>query len=407
MPAGKQTKAAALFLFDNSDGSVPLASVIRDTSGNLYGSTAFGGSSANTCMGRGCGVVYKLTKGSSGWTQSFLYKFTGGADGGNPWSVTLFRDSAGNLYGTAIDSGNQYSGCGNPDGRWGSGCGTVYKIDPSGNFSVIYAFKGPPDADSPLAGVIADPNGNLYGTTNYGGQYGYGTVYEIDTKGQEAILHSFSGGADGWRPQTALVRDRQGNLYGTTYGNSGYSGGCYGYSCGVIFKLHKGRKTWNFRTLYTFTGGADAAQPNTPILDAAGNMYGTTVDGPSGTLTGTIWELSHSGTFATLYRFTGGADGGQPLRGQALLRDSKGNLYGTAATGGINYFGTAWELNTRHHLKVLYSFGQARLYGVGTTPFSGLVTDSTGDLYGTASHGGAYGTYGGFGTVFELIHAIH
>jgi uncharacterized repeat protein (TIGR03803 family) len=186
----------------------------------------------------------------------------------------VVRDSVGNLYGTTNYGGDL--GCYSPDG-----CGTVFKIDRTGKESVLHAFTGASDGAFPKGALIRDSEGNLYGTTYEGGNEscgpGCGVVFQLNPAGKEIILHSFTGPPDGKWPdgQTAgpgLVRDAAGNLYGTTQ-FGGAAGGCYGDGCGTIFKLDaSGHET----VLYSFTGGADGSVPQDLILDAAGNLYGTT-----------------------------------------------------------------------------------------------------------------------------------
>src|ERR1039457_2108774 len=274
-----------------ADGGYPYAGVIRDSAGNLYGTTYYGG-------GANAGVVYKLdTTGH----ETVLYSFTAGADGGNPYAGVI-RDSAGNLYGTTY-----YGGTAN--------AGVVYKLDSTGQETVLYTFTAWPDGAYPQAGVIRDSAGNLYGTTYQGGTGGAGTVYEVDTTGHEVVLYSFPAEASGGFPHAGVIRDSAGNLYGTTY----FRGRA---NAGVVYKLDT---TGNETVLYSFTGGADGGAPYAGVIrDPAGNLYGTTYYGGAAADT--------AGHETVLYSFTGGADGGQPAAG--VIRDSAGNLYGTTYYGG-------------------------------------------------------------------------
>jgi uncharacterized repeat protein (TIGR03803 family) len=191
--AGHQT---VLYSFTGgADGASPYAGVIRDSAGNLYGTTVEGGAPGG-CYGSGCGVVFKVDPAGH---ETVLHRFTGGSDGGLP-QAGVIRDSAGNLYGTTSS--------------FGTG-GAVYKLDPTGHATVLYSFTGA-DGSQPYAGVIRDSAGNLYGTTYFGGAAGLGVVYELDTAGHEAVLHSFTGGADGGKPLAGLFRGPAGNLFGTT-----------------------------------------------------------------------------------------------------------------------------------------------------------------------------------------------
>jgi uncharacterized repeat protein (TIGR03803 family) len=221
-PAGKET---VLYSFSGgADGSYPAAGVIRDSAGNLYGTTQYGGT--------GAGVVYQLD--SSGH-QTVLHTFTGGADGGLP-SAGVIRDSeTGNLYGTTTSGG--------------SGAGVIYQLDSSGHETVLYTFTGGADGGQPIAGVIRDSAGNLFGTTSSGGM-GAGVVFQLQSNNHERVLYTFTGGADGGRPFAGVIQDSAGDLYGTAI--SGGSG------AGVVFKLDK---THHQTVLYSFTGGSDGGGP--------------------------------------------------------------------------------------------------------------------------------------------------
>jgi uncharacterized repeat protein (TIGR03803 family) len=186
------------------DGRRPAAGLMRDAAGNLYGTTIFGGAS-------NAGTVFKLDVDGN---ETVLHSF-GGTDGESPYAG-LIGDAAGNLYGTTLYGGASF--------------GTVFKLDAGGNETVLHTFTGAPDGASPSAGLISDATGNLYGTTGLGGLYGWGTVFKLDPAGNETVLHSFTSGEDGAVPWGGLIRDAQGGLYGTTY-----YGGAYG--AGTVFKI--------------------------------------------------------------------------------------------------------------------------------------------------------------------------
>ena len=212
------------------DGRSPKASLIRDSAGNLYGTAEFGGWFGGKCTD-GCGVVFKLD--SSG-TQTVLHRFGGGKNGAFP-VASLIRDAAGNLYGTTNAGGTHPC-------KSGIGCGTVFKVSKTCKHTVLYNFAGLPDGEGPTAALTRDAAGNLYGTTELGGDsgcvvspLGCGTVFEL-AKGQDTVLYSFSGGADGAMPEAGLLRDPAGNFYGTT--SSGGTAGCSkNLGCGVVFKI--------------------------------------------------------------------------------------------------------------------------------------------------------------------------
>ena len=236
----------------------------------------------------------------------------------------VIRDSAGNLYGTTT-----YGGA--------LGAGVVYKLNASSNETVLYSFTGGADGKSPYAGVIRDSAGNLYGTTYWGGMYTYGVVYKLDRFGKETVLHSFMGGQP--QPYAGVIRDSAGNLYGTSE-SGGDLAGCNGDGCGVVYKLDT---AGNYTVLYSFTGGADGSNPNAGVIrDSAANLYGTTPNGGTANA-GVVYKLDTAGNYTVLYSFTGGADGSNPNAG--VIRDLAGNLYGTTTWGGASLFGVVFKLN--------------------------------------------------------------
>jgi len=249
-----------------TDGAEPYAGVVMDAAGNLYGSTDFGGNlNCNEWEGFGCGTVFKLNKADD---ETVLYSFGGAPDGAKPYAGVVMG-AAGNLYSTTFNGGNVT--CANT-----SGCGTVFMLDITGKEKVLYNFSGAPDGANPEAGVVMDAAGNLYGTTFFGGASGDGTVFKLDTAGKETVLYSFSGTPDGANPVGGLVMDVAGNLYSTTF-NGGNVTCTNASGCGTVFKLDT---TGNETLLYMFSGGADGAYPpGGLVMDAAGNLYGTTFVG--------------------------------------------------------------------------------------------------------------------------------
>src|SRR5258708_503402 len=266
-------------------------------------------------------------------TFKVLYNFKGAPDGANPIAA-LIMDAAGNLYGTTLNGGSPTCS----PGGGPVGCGTVFRLDPSGNETVLHSFTGPPDGIEPWAGLLMDAAGNLYGTTLIGGSasgFPYGTVFKLDLVGNETVLHNFPNSpGDGKFPEAALTMDPAANLYGTSA-----LGGSFGK--GIVFKLDpSGHET----VVHTFTG-SDGAKPFAGlIMDAAGNLYGTTTaGGPFGR--GTVFKLDPSGNVAVLPAFTGGSDGSDSHA--ALIMDAAGNLYGTTDGGGTSGFGTVFKLTVQ------------------------------------------------------------
>jgi uncharacterized repeat protein (TIGR03803 family) len=356
-----------LHTFTGADGANPYSGLVRDSAGNLYGTTYFGGAFGN-------GVVFKLdTTGK----LTVLHSFAGGpTDGQYPWAG-LIRDADGNLYGTTKLGGK-------------SGNGVVFKLDSSDNETVLHSFTGGPgDGSTPYAGLFRDAAGNLYGTTYYGGRSGNGVVFKLQTNGKHTVLHSFTGGSDGGTPGAALVQDTAGNLYGTTT-----VGGASGK--GVVFKLDTTNK---FTVLHSFAGyPSDGAGPFAGlILDAAGNLYGATETGGASN-DGVVFKVDTTGTETVLHNFGGiPADGAVPFAG--LFQNAAGNFFGTTYNGGstgcLIGCGVVFKLDTTGKLTVLHNFTGGT---DGATPAGALVRDAAGNLYGTTAQGGG----SGLGVVFKV-----
>jgi uncharacterized repeat protein (TIGR03803 family) len=304
-PAGVET---VLYSFaGGSDGANPYGGLIQGTDGNFYGMTYIGGTS-------GHGTVFMVTPTG---IETVLYSFAGGNDGASPFAA-LIQGADGDFYGTT-----QYGGPSN--------AGTVFKVTPSGLETVLYAFTGGSDGSNPTVQLIQDTDGNLYGTTGYGGAFGSGTVFKVTPPGVETILYSFIGGNDGANPFVGLIQGADGNFYGTTYG-----GGTA--SAGTVFKITPGGVE---TVLYSFAGGNDGANPIAALVQSAdGNFYGTTIlGGASGV--GTIFKITPTGVETVLYTFTGGNDGGNPTPG--LIQGADGNFYGTTELGGTSNNGTVFK----------------------------------------------------------------
>jgi uncharacterized repeat protein (TIGR03803 family) len=251
-------------------------------------------------------------------------------------------------------------------------------------YQALYSFAGAPDAAATQWGLALDTEGNLYGTSPQGGAFGHGTVFKLDSTGRETILHSFSGtGGDGVTPDAGVILDAQGNLYGSTT-----AGGNNSCGCGIIFKLDPaGTET----ILHTFTGtGGDGMRPSGDlVLDAQGNLYGTASSGGAG-FGGIAFKLTMSGVETVLHSFACCATGSP----SGLLRDAAGNFFGATASGGTGHgqgcgnfgCGTLFELTKNGNLIVLHSFDPS--VGDGGIPNRRLVMDAQGNLYGTTYLGG-------------------
>jgi uncharacterized repeat protein (TIGR03803 family) len=355
-------------LYSFPAGSNPSSPLVRDASGNLFGTTDGGDYHF--------GSVFKLAPDG---TESTIYSFHGGADGSLPTGLMLGQD--GNLYGTTLWGG-----------EGGGFNGTVFKLTPEGIETVLYAFKGGTDGSQPMSGVVRDAEGNLYGTTYYGGsaQCGScGVVFKIAPDGTETVLHTFTGPPnDGAWSIAGLALDSAGNLYGTTtYGGA--------YSWGTVFKLAPDSTE---TVLYSFSHGADGQNPSdTPLLDAHGNLYGTTAPMLFPTSTyGTVYKLvPATGALSTLHTFLNSSNGAYPYG--PLTLDKNGNLFGTTLVSGScqTDHGTVFEITAKGRLKTLQFFTRP----VGDNPSQGVILDGQGNLYGTTSHGGASRS----GTLFKLM----
>jgi uncharacterized repeat protein (TIGR03803 family) len=260
--------------------------------------------------------------------------------------------------------------------------GAVFKLS-AGGYQVLYSFKGGADGNGPYAGVALDSAGNLYGTTYQGGAANAGAVYKVSPSGRETVLYSFTGGADGANPYAGVIVDSAGNLYGTTY-NGGAS------KAGVVYKVSPaGQET----VLYTFTGGPDGGNPYAGVTaDASGNLYGTALaPQPAEGQGGVVYKLNTSGVFSALYDFSSVKGPWKPMAG--LARDEEGNLYGTTQEGGSAGAGVVFELDTAGNLKVLYSIpgGGPPTSSPGPRPNPGVAVDSIGNVYGCTPYEGVAG----------------
>ncbi len=342
-----------------------------------------------TCMG--ClslliAGVLSLSLTAQAQTFKVLYKFTGGSDGAEPYAGVV-ADADGNLYGTTYYGGS-------------SGYGTVYELTPgSGGWqeSVLHAFTDGEDGGLPFAGLTFDSAGNLYGTASSGGTGcggGCGTVFELSPGWSFTVLYNFQGGAGGGNPDAGVILDRHGNLYSTS--NAGGKDGD-----GSVFELSQGTGGWKETLLHSFNGKDGCELIDTPIFDAAGNLFGTTLVCGSGG--GTVWELLHgSWKEKTLYSFTG-SGGDNSWTGVVL--DKAGNIYGVTRSGGKYEQGVVFKLAPQSRGKwketVLHSFEGGP---DGDQPFTTPVLDKAGNLWGTTSSGGdlSCGAPYGCGTVFKL-----
>jgi uncharacterized repeat protein (TIGR03803 family) len=374
------------FKSNGKDGINPYAGLVFDRVGNLYGTTYGGGT-------HGDGTVFELTLNAKGrWTEKILHSFSNSDGDGFGPLTGLIIDRAGDLYGTA--QGGTYNH------------GMVFELMPlsGGGWTekVLYSFSNSgKDGDFPSAGVIMDANGNLYGTTGFGGNYNYGTAFELTPKADghwtEKMLYMFDS-EDGNFPSGGLIFASEGDLYGTTQ-----EGGAYNY--GVAFELKpKADGQWTEKILYSFgNNDADGTFPYAGLIfDTGGNLYGTTIEGGIYNY-GTAFELMPEAdgrwTKKLLHSF-GNSEGDGQGPGSNLIFGRAGDLCGTTYAGGTDGRGTVFKLTPKaggHWTEeVLHSFNLNDKEGI--IPQAGLIADRAGNLYTTTSYGGAYGE----GTVFEI-----
>jgi uncharacterized repeat protein (TIGR03803 family) len=375
-----------------NDGANPYAGVTIDRAGNLYGTTYAGGNAGN-------GTVFQLKRKGAGWILSPLYNFAGGNDGAQPRARVVIGPDGG-LYGTTYTGAG--TGCG------GTGCGTVFNLRPPLSAciaavcpwkeTVLYQFTGGTDGGQPLGDLVFDQAGNIYGTTQQGGvpntcaKLGCGVVYELTRSGgtwTESAIYQFAGGADGQVPNSGVVFDQSGDLFGTTV-NGGSS------NFGTVFELIPSQSGWTHKVIYNFQNLSDGKLPNSGVtFDASDNMYGTAVFGGTGN-GGTVFELTPSGadwTANVVYGLTGGAG---PFGNLSV--DASGNLYGTTWEDGDYAVGSVIKLMPSNGSWIYESLHDFTGGNDGKLSLSNLVFDASGNMYGTAAYGGA----SGYGVVFEI-----
>ncbi len=358
--------------FGDQAGTNPESALIQATDGNFYGTTVVNN-------------VFKMTP--SGMATSF-YKFCsqpGCADGSTPYGA-LVQTTDGTFYGTTVLGGVNSYYCAN----FATGCGTVFKITPSGALTTLYTFclQGGhdycPDGAEPYAGLVQTGDGNFYGITTDGGTNGGGTVFNITSSGTLTTLYSF-GGRDGEGPYGALVQGTDGNLYGTTiYGGANGNG-----TAGTVFKITSSGTLTTLHSFCSGTGCPDGANPYAGLIQATdGNFYGTTAGGGSLTPYGTVFEITPSGALTTLHVFEY-TDGSTPYGG--LIQATDGNFYGTTSDGGVGSSGhargTIFKITPGGTLTTLYNFCLQDNCSHGWYPVAGLIQATDGNLYGTTENG--------------------
>jgi uncharacterized repeat protein (TIGR03803 family) len=345
-----------------TDGYSLFAGLVMDKDGNLYGTTLYGGAG-------GAGTVFKVTPSGK---ETILHGFTYLTGDGVEPSAGLILDQEGNLYGTTFQGG-------------ANNLGAVFELTSDGTETVLYSFGSQSgDGTYPAASLTMDKRGNLYGTTQHGGgttncYQGCGTVFKLTRSGQETVLHSFGvQPGDGIQPLAGLVLDDRGNLYGTTF-----LGGAVGI--GTVFKLTpEGAE----RVLHSFSTDQDGDLPTGNLMrDTVGNLYGTTTSGGTdGNTAGTVFKVTPDGTETVFYSFSYSQSSEGTMPSGGVITDRNGNLFGTTQLGGAENQGAVYRLSPAGRETLLYSFGSHS--GDGFQPEGGLVVDKTGTLFGTTQQGG-------------------
>jgi hypothetical protein len=360
-----------------ADGNYPVAGLIMDAAGNLYGTTYYGGYFGGNCGGYGCGTVFRLSKHGSNWVATPLYSFRGDEDGANPSARVIFGPH-GALYGTTEQGGL---------GTWGTcgqyhtynGCGTVFSLTPPATpckavlcpwtKTILYTFTGVGDGGIPEGDLTFDGAGDLYGTTEYAGNQfcygGCGVVFKLASSSSgwvESVIYSFTGTEDGENPSSGVIFDDSGNLYGTT--------------STTVFQLSNSGERWTENTLVTLPTNL----LNGLIFDRCGNLYGSALSGWD--YTSPVFELSPSSygwIYSLLYQFNGNGPSA------TVTMDAARSLYGTLLTGGAYGRGAVFKLTHGSGgwtYTSLHDFAGGDDWGY---PRSNVIFDADGNLYGTTA----------------------
>ena len=364
---------------NSADGAYPFAGLVQATNGEFYGTTYGGGANQ-------FGAIFKVSAGGS---LALVYSFcaeTNCTDGSLP-RAGLMQDSNGTLYGATEGGGTNNRG-------------TVFKITPAGHLTVIYNFcnlAGCADGAEPYGGLVQASNGSLVGTTESGGQYGFGSIFSVTPAGSFETLYSFcasTGCPDGASPAGTLVQAASGVYYGTTQ-SGGKSANCGAYACGTVFKITGAGALTTLHSFCVKSGCPDGQAPYAGLtLASDGNLYGATPAGGANA-NGTIFKITTAGKLTTLYSFCSQltcSDGQGPNAG--LIQATDGNLYGATSSGGAQGYGSLFSITLSGALTTLHSFDNTD----GAAPDGTLVQGTNGDFYGTTSGDGANGA----GTVFGL-----
>jgi uncharacterized repeat protein (TIGR03803 family) len=373
------------FYNSKSDGGQPYGALVQGNNGNFYGTT-YGTANLFYSGTNSIGTVFEITPG--GYLTT-LYSFTNGLDGANP-IAGLVMGTNGNFYGAAVEGG--IIGSGGPFESYGRilggtrGWGTIFTITQNGQFSHLFVFGGGSEGQNPGAGLIQANNGLFYGVTERGGTNDDGTIFQMSADGTETPLYSFTAGNDGAVPIAALTQGNDGNLYGTTYGG-GVS------NAGAIFKI---TPAGVLTPLHTFTNGMDGGNSFSPLIQGTdGNFYGIASAGGGKNGSGTVFQITPAGALTTLHTFTSSGNGGAyPTAG--LVQGADGQFYGATQSGGTNDYGTIFKISASGTFTSLYSFTGGT---DGANPSATLTLGGDGNFYGVCDDGDLAN---GNGTIFKM-----
>ncbi len=392
LPVAAQSFSVLHSFSGGGDGATPMAGLTLDRAGNLYGTTNYGGNLGGNCGASGCGTVFRMARQGSSWLVTPLYSFSGGTDGANPNVANVVFGADGGLYGSTFNGASDSCDSGE--------CGIVFKLQPGvtacktalcpWNETILHAFDGNSGA-GPVGTLIFDQQGNIFGATTAGGFQNGGVVYQLVSGNNYLVKIVWS--PYGY-PGSGVTLDNAGNLFGSTFVG--------GNNRGSVFKLTQSGGAWFGMNIYDFTNGDDGGYPWAGVIfDQAGSLYGATSTGGSGN-GGTVFQMTHSDSgwsLSTLYSFAG-PNNGQMVVGPVgnLVFDQAGNLYGTTVADGANKLGAVFKLTPSNGGWTYISLHDFTGGADGAYPFSNLVFDAQGNIYGTASSGGG----SGLGVVFEI-----
>ena len=399
--AEAQTFSVIHYFTGGPDGNYPAATMTLDRAGRLYGTTLLGG--VQSCPGGGCGIAFRMHGSGANWVLDTLFEFPNNPSVGISPAAPLTFGPDGALYGTTQGGPNcSGEGCGVVF-RLVPPISPCHTVVCPWTETVIYHFHGGSDGIEPMSSPVTfDAAGNAYGTTWAGGTNGRGTIWKLTRNGSqwaESIIYNFNGAGDGSNPRAGVILDSTGNLYGTTEMGGDLS--CdFSQGCGTVFELSPSGAGWTETTLYTFESTSDVG--TNPIaglvFDASGNLYGS-ANYRSGQIDAAVWELQPANGSWTPSVLTYLLGNGGPH--SALTIDAQGNLYGTTGDGGAHFEGSVFKLSLQNGSWVYTDLHDFHIDD-GWRPVGGVTLGANGILYGTAAQGGTGSCFNGCGVVWQI-----